>query len=128
LEGRRLIFAQQLMDSGGKARSVFHWMIAWTVGMVFWLLLTGTFDPFELAAGVLASALAATAAALVRMQHIILLSPRPVWFLRVPRLIPRLLRDSWAVLFALIRQLLNRQEMRVPSPKSEARKDILGWL
>jgi multisubunit Na+/H+ antiporter MnhE subunit len=87
-------------------------MIAWTVGMVFWLLLTGTFDPFELAAGVLASALAATAAAMVKMQHIILLSPRPAWLLRVPQLIPRLLRDSWTVLFALIAQLLNRQEMR----------------
>jgi multisubunit Na+/H+ antiporter MnhE subunit len=147
--------------------------------MVFWLLLTGTFDPSELAAGVLASALAATAAALVKMQDIILLSPRLAWFLRVPELIPRLLRDSWTVLFALILHLLNRQEMRgqfralpfepggddpraatrrafiagaititpntlvvgidqerklilchqlVPSPKSDAREDILGWL
>jgi multisubunit Na+/H+ antiporter MnhE subunit len=168
-----------LSQQGNTSRNVFHWMIAWVSGMVFWLLLTGSFDPFELAAGVLASALAATAAALVKSQHIILLSPRPAWFLRVPELIPRLLRDSWTVLFALILHLLKRQEIHgqfravpfepggddsraatrraflagaitiapntfvvsmdperklilchqlVPSPKSDAREDILGWL
>ena len=80
--------------------------------MALWLLLTGTLDPQETAVGLLASAIAATAAVALAAQEIIRLRIRPGWLLRVHRVVGRVLVDNWSALSLLARYLAGRSGVR----------------
>jgi multisubunit Na+/H+ antiporter MnhE subunit len=89
-----------------------HWGLWWVVLMALWLLLTGTFDAQEVAAGVVASALAATAVIVVQAQGVMHLRPRASWLVRAGRLPARIIADNWTVLSLVLRRLVTREEIR----------------
>jgi multisubunit Na+/H+ antiporter MnhE subunit len=89
-----------------------HWVLWWVVLMALWLLLTGTLDPQEVAAGVMASALAATAVVVVEAQGVMNLRPRASWLVRAGRLPGRIVADNWTVLSLVPRRLVTREEIR----------------
>lgn len=89
-----------------------HWLIWWVACMALWLLLTGTFDVFELAAGAISSAVGATAATLVRAQKVLRFDPDPAWLLRIHKIPRHVVSDTWTVFGALFKHLLKRKEVR----------------
>jgi multisubunit Na+/H+ antiporter MnhE subunit len=112
------------------------WLAWWCSCFLMWLALTTTFDPAELAAGVIASAVAATGAELVRATGLIGFRPRAAWFLRAPRVAWRSVIDTGIVMRALIAHVTGRREMRgafriIPvepggdDPSSAARRALL---
>ena len=88
------------------------WLAWGCVCFLFWLALTTTFDPAEVAAGVVASALAATGAELVRATCLIGFRPRAAWILRAPRVVLRIFGETIVVVQALLSHVAGRREMR----------------
>jgi multisubunit Na+/H+ antiporter MnhE subunit len=86
-------------------RSVRFW-IAWYVPLVgLWLAFVDTLARAEVALGLVAAAVAATAAELVRAQELVRFRLEPRW-LRGLALLPwQVLRDTWLLAFALWRHL-----------------------
>lgn len=96
-----------MKDNKG-SRHILRFARSWGALMGVWLLLTGTLDPVEVAAGVVASAIAAFSATLVQAQEIVRFHPEMAWLSRVVRIPRRLLVDNWTVLGALVSHILGR--------------------
>ena len=112
------------------------WLAWWCTCFLIWLALTTTFDPAETAAGVIASAVGATGAELVRSTGLIGFRPRAAWFLKAPRVAQRAAGDTAVVIRALVAHVFGRREMRgafrtIPmdpgadDPASAARRALL---
>jgi multisubunit Na+/H+ antiporter MnhE subunit len=112
------------------------WLTWWGSCFLIWLGLTTTFDPAELLAGVLASAVAATGAELVRATGLIGFRPQAAWFFRAPRVAWRCIVDTGVVIGALLAHATGRRPMRgafrtIPTdpggddPASAARRALL---
>ena len=83
------------------ARRVGFW-IAWYVPLVvLWLAFVDTFDPAEVALGLVAAAVAATAAEAVRSQDLVRFGLDPRWLRDLPRLPWQVVRDCWLLAVAL---------------------------
>jgi multisubunit Na+/H+ antiporter MnhE subunit len=83
--------------------------IAWYVPLVvLWLAFVDTFDSAEVALGLVAAAVAATAAELVRSQDLVRFSMDPRWLGDVHRLPGQVLRDCWLLAVALWRHCTGR--------------------
>ena len=90
------------------ARRARFW-IAWYVPMVvLWLAFVETLAWEELAAGLVAAAIAATAAELVRSQDLVRFHLDPRWLRDVHRLLWQVLRDCWLLAAALWRHCTGR--------------------
>ncbi|MDQ3752678.1 MAG: Na+/H+ antiporter subunit E [Actinomycetota bacterium] len=88
---------------------VAHWF-AWWIGLVLlWQLFVNTFAAPEVFAGLLAAAIAATAAEVVRGQGLVHFHPNPRWLLRARKLPFAVLVDCRIVMGALWRQLRRPQ-------------------
>ena len=91
----------------GGPRSYAAGWLAWSAALfVLWLLLTGTLLTAEVVAGLVASALGAAAAELVRSQDLVRFSPRLNWLVRAYKLPGAVTRDSGLLLAALARRVL----------------------
>jgi multisubunit Na+/H+ antiporter MnhE subunit len=85
------------------ARRVGFW-IAWYVSLVIlWLAFVDTFALAEVVLGLVAAAVAATAAELVRSQDLFRFRVDPRWLRDLPRLPWQVLRDCWLLAVALWR-------------------------
>ena len=90
------------------ARRVGFW-IAWYVPLVvLWLAFVDTFAAEEVALGLVAAAVAATAAELVRSQDLVRFQLDPRWLRDVHRLPWQVLRDCWLLAAALWRHCTGR--------------------
>jgi multisubunit Na+/H+ antiporter MnhE subunit len=90
------------------ARRARFW-IAWYVPMVvLWLAFVDTLAWEEVAAGLVAAAIAATAAELVRSQGLVRFHPDPRWLRSLPQLPWQVLRDTWLLAAALWRHSTGR--------------------
>lgn len=87
------------------ARRLGFW-IAWYVPLVLlWLAFVDTFAPAEVALGLLAAAVAATAADLVRSQDLVRFRLEVRWLRDLRQLPWQVLRDCWLLAVALWRHL-----------------------
>ena len=87
------------------ARRAGFW-IAWFLPLVLlWLAFVDTLAGGEVAAGLVAAALAATAAEVVRSQDLVRFRLDPRWLGGLHRLPWQVLRDTWLLAVALWRQL-----------------------
>jgi multisubunit Na+/H+ antiporter MnhE subunit len=78
--------------------------IAWYLSLVvLWLAFVDTFAPAELLLGLVAAAVAATAADLVRSQDLVRFELAPRWLRDLYRLPWQVLRDTWLLAVALWR-------------------------
>ena len=85
------------------ARRVGFWS-AWYVSLtLLWLAFVDTFAPAEVALGLLAAAVAATAAELVRSQELVRFRLEARWLRDLHRLPWQVLRDCWVLALALWR-------------------------
>jgi multisubunit Na+/H+ antiporter MnhE subunit len=85
------------------ARRVGFW-IAWYVPLVLlWLAFVDTLAPAEVALGLVAAAIAATAADLVRSQDLVRFRMEPRWLRGLSRLPWQALRDCWLLTVVLWR-------------------------
>jgi hypothetical protein len=85
------------------ARRVGSW-IAWYVPLVLlWLAFVDTLAPAEVALGLVAAAIAATAADLVRSQDLVRFRLEPRWLRDLHRIPWQVLRDCWLLAVALWR-------------------------
>jgi len=83
------------------ARRVGFW-IAWYVSLVvLWLGFVDTLDPAEVALGLVAAAVAATAAEVVRSQNLVRFELDPRWLRDLHRLPWQVVRDCWLLAVAL---------------------------
>jgi multisubunit Na+/H+ antiporter MnhE subunit len=90
------------------ARRARFW-IAWYVPMVvLWLAFVDTLAWEEVAAGLVAAAIAATAAELVRSQDLVRLHHAPRWLRGLPQLPWQVVRDTWLLTAALWRHATGR--------------------
>jgi multisubunit Na+/H+ antiporter MnhE subunit len=90
------------------ARRVGFW-IAWYVPLVIlWLAFVNTLAVAEVAVGLVAAAVAATAADLVRSQDLVRFRMDPRWLRGLHRLPWQVLRESWLLAVALWRHLRGR--------------------
>ena len=108
------------------ARRVGFW-IAWYVPLVIlWLAFVDTFDPAEVVLGLVAAAVAATAAELVRSQELVRFRLDPHWLRGLPGLPWQVLHDTWLLTVALWRHCTGspvRGVFRVVPFPSEADDD-----
>lgn len=88
------------------------WLGWFAVLNLIWLWLISAFVLSEAILGLVASAIAATAATAVREQALISFRPRARWFTAAIRLPWRSVVESAQVLTALARQLSGRERMR----------------
>ncbi len=85
------------------AKRVGFW-VAWYVSLVvLWLAFVDTFARQEVIAGLVAAAVAATAAELVRSQELVRFRLDPRWLRGLPGLPWQVLRDTWLLTVALWR-------------------------
>jgi multisubunit Na+/H+ antiporter MnhE subunit len=85
------------------AKRVGFW-VAWYVPLVvLWLAFVDTFARQEVIAGLVAAAVAATAAELVRSQELVRFRLDPRWLRGLPGLPWQVLRDTWLLTVALWR-------------------------
>jgi multisubunit Na+/H+ antiporter MnhE subunit len=107
--------------SGSRRAGVAFWLVAWICLFVLWLLYADSLAASEVAAGLVASALAATGAEAMRRQGLVPFRPRPRWFLRAVRLPSRVAiefgRSTRALWMALGARGRTRSRFRaVPFP------------
>ncbi len=79
-------------------------MVWWVALLCLWLLLV-TVSLAEFFAGVVAAAIAATAAEVVRAQGLVRFDPDPRWLVRAWKLPRSIVRDCWLLTVALVRHL-----------------------
>ncbi|MDQ4058175.1 MAG: Na+/H+ antiporter subunit E [Actinomycetota bacterium] len=91
------------------ARNIGHWLAWWALLAALWLLLTGSFDPYEMGAGAVAAAVAATTATLVKAESVMRFDPEIAWLLRAVRLPRRIFVDNLVVLGAAVRHVTGRR-------------------
>ena len=90
------------------ARRVGFW-IAWYVPLLaIWLAFVDTFNSEEVALGLVAAAIAATAAEVVRSQELVRFRLEPRWLRDVHRLPWQVLRDCWLLAVGLWRHCTGR--------------------
>ena len=90
------------------AKRVGFW-VAWYVPLVLlWLLFVDTFAGQEVIVGLVAAAIAATAAELVRSQELVRFRLEPRWLRDVHRLPWQVLRDCWLLAVGLWRHCTGR--------------------
>jgi hypothetical protein len=95
-------------SGSGHVRRVKLW-IAWYVPLVvLWLAFVDTLASAEVALGLVAAAVAATAADLVRAQALVRFRLEPRWLRDLPQLPWQVLRDCWVLGAALWRHLTGR--------------------
>ena len=83
--------------------------VAWYVPLVLlWLAFVDTFAREEVIAGLVAAAIAATAAELVRSQDLVRFRMDPHWLRGLSRLPWQVLRDTWLLTVALWRHCTGR--------------------
>ena len=108
------------------AKRVGFW-VAWYVPLVvLWLAFVDTFARQEVIAGLVAAAVAATAAELVRSQELVRFRLDPRWLRGLPGLPWQVLRDTWLLTVALWRHCTGhpvRGVFRVVPFPSEADDD-----
>jgi len=108
------------------AKRVGFW-VAWYVPLVLlWLLFVDTFARQEVIAGLVAAAVAATAAELVRSQELVRFRLDPRWLRGLPGLPWQVLHDTWLLTVALWRHCTGspvRGVFRVVPFPSEADDD-----
>ncbi|MGH2734514.1 MAG: Na+/H+ antiporter subunit E [Actinomycetota bacterium] len=99
------------MNDTERMHAVRFWIGWWVVCFVGWLL--ATFNPVwqELVAGAVASAIAATAAEVVRRQNLIRYSPSARWLARSWRVVPEMVRDTGTLAGVLYRRIVRREEV-----------------
>jgi len=84
------------------------WTLWWLVLLGLWVVMEGTNEAMELAAGAGAAALAATLAEVARRQGLLAFAPEPRWLGRAVRLPHRLVYEFAAVSWALVLELRGR--------------------
>lgn len=84
------------------------WALWWLVLFGLWIVIEGTNEAMELAAGAGAAAVAATLAEALRQQGLLAFVPEPRWLLRSWRLPYRLLYEFALVTWALVPRLRGR--------------------
>jgi multisubunit Na+/H+ antiporter MnhE subunit len=108
------------------AKRVGFW-VAWYVPLVLlWLLFVDTFAGQEVIVGLVAAAIAATAAELVRSQELVRFRLEPHWLRGLPGLPWQVLHDTWLLTVALWRHCTGspvRGVFRVVPFPSEADDD-----
>jgi multisubunit Na+/H+ antiporter MnhE subunit len=108
------------------AKRVRFW-VAWYVPLVLlWLLFVDTFAAQEVIVGLVAAAIAATAAELVRSQELVRFRLDPHWLRGLPGLPWQVLHDTWLLTVALWRHCTGspvRGVFRVVPFPSEADDD-----
>lgn len=87
------------------------WLGWWLGCFVLWTLFTFNLVWQELLAGAVASAVAATAAEIVRRQNLIRYRPRVRWLARSWRIVPKLLRDTGTLWTVLYRRIVRREDV-----------------
>jgi hypothetical protein len=95
-------------------RRVLFWLGWWAALFVLWLGFTATLDLAELVTGVVAAAVAASAAEAVRSRGLIAFSPSWRWLDELWRLPGRTLYETWLLARLLALRLLGRP---VPAPR-----------
>jgi hypothetical protein len=94
-----------LVDALGAVRS---WVLWWLVLLGLYVVMEGTNEAMELAAGAGAAALAATLAEVVRRQGLLAFAPEPRWLVRSWRLPHRLLYEFALVTWGLVPRFMGR--------------------
>jgi hypothetical protein len=89
-------------------RAVRSWALWWLVLFGLWVVIEGTNEAMELAAGAAAAAVAATLAEALRRQGLLAFAPGPRWIVRAWRLPHRLLYEFALVTWALVPRLTGR--------------------
>ncbi|MBA3349454.1 MAG: Na+/H+ antiporter subunit E [Actinobacteria bacterium] len=89
-----------------------HWFAWWVALVLLWQLFVNTFAAPEVTAGLMAAAVAATAAEIVRGQGLIHFRPQLRWLLRARKLPLAVIVDCRVVIGALWRRLGRRQPMK----------------
>jgi multisubunit Na+/H+ antiporter MnhE subunit len=115
---------------------VVSWLTWWGALTALWLVLAADLSFAEVAAGMTAAALAATAAEVARSRGLARFAPKPQWVLSAWRLPGRVLLDCWLLIAALWRTLGRREPIHgvfrtVPLPtgggdaRSAARRALI---
>ena len=89
-----------------------HWLAWWIALVLLWQLFVNTFAPPEVLAGLVAAAIAATAAEVVRGQGLIHFRPRMHWLVRARKLPLAVIVDCRVVLGVLWRRLVRREPVQ----------------
>ncbi|MGN6431517.1 MAG: Na+/H+ antiporter subunit E [Gaiellaceae bacterium] len=84
------------------------WVLWWLVLFGLWIVIEGTNEAMELAAGAGAAAVAATLAEALRRQGLLAFAPGPRWLLGSYRLPHRLLYEFALVTWAVVPRLRGR--------------------
>ena len=92
----------------GALDTVRSWVLWWLVLFGLWIVIEGTNEAMELAAGAGAAALGATLAAVVRRQDLLAFAPEPRWLVRGWRLPYGLLYEFALVAWALVPRVTGR--------------------
>jgi len=82
-----------------------HWFAWWAALVLLWQLFVNTFATPEVLVGLVAAAIAATAAEIVRGQGLVHFRPRARWLLRARKLPLAVIIDCRVVMGALWRRL-----------------------
>ena len=93
---------------GGAAGALAAWVGWWVVSALLWLWLVDNTHVPELVVGAGVSAIAASAALVVRQQRQVVLRPRPSWLLGLWRPLVTYPRDIWLLARALPRRRAGR--------------------
>src|SRR4051794_13239410 len=97
---------------GGRHGAVRAWLIWWVLCAALWLALIDRVAIAELLTGVVAAAIGATAAVLVRQQRDTVIRPRARWLPAVGRAALSLVTDLWPLGRALVaRGILRRGDV-----------------
>jgi hypothetical protein len=89
-----------------------HWFTGWIALVLLWQLFVNTFALPEVLAGLVAAAIAATAAEVVRGQGLIHFRPRLRWLVRARRLPLAVIVDCRVVMGVLWRRLVRREPVK----------------
>lgn len=99
---------------GGRVGALRAWLVWWVLGAALWLALIDRVPLSGLLTGVVAAAIGATAAVLVRQQRETVVRPRLRWLPAVGRPLSSLVLELWPLARALVtRGLLRRDETGV---------------
>jgi len=88
------------------------WLGWWVLSMLLWLLFTSTVNASEAIAGFGSSAVAATAAEIVRANRRFLFAPRLRWIAPAWRIPIQIARDTWIVFRVLANHVTGRKRVR----------------
>jgi multisubunit Na+/H+ antiporter MnhE subunit len=89
-----------------------HWFAWWVALVLLWQLFVNTFATPEVLAGLVAAAIAATAAEIVRGQGLVHFRPELRWLLRARKLPLAVVVDCRIVMGAVWRRLARREPVR----------------